>query len=95
VPNKGYRVLRADEHRRFAVSKQSRAERQMKKALRALMHARLDEMSEEGRTLHQQQTMITSATLAAFQYHEERLNRIEALLRGTTTLNPDDPDRSK
>ena len=88
IPNVGYRVIRADEHRGVAVAKQSAAERQMKKGLRLLTHARLDEMSAEGRQLHQQQAMIMSATLAGFKYHENRLNKIEELLRGTPpTIN--------
>lgn len=88
VRRKGYRILRASEHMAVATSHQSKAERQMVKAIDFFAGANLSEMTDIERKLHVQSQMLATATLAGFQHLDKRLSKIEELLRGTTTINP-------
>jgi hypothetical protein len=69
---------------------QSKAERQMAKAINFFAGANLAEKTEVERRLHMGQSMLASATLAVFQHTNKRLDQIEALLKGTKTINPTD-----
>jgi hypothetical protein len=87
VRNVGYRILRANEHMLAANGHQTKAERQMVKAINFFDGTNLAEMTEVERKLHLGQHMLAQATLAGFQHLTKRIDRIEALLKGTVTVN--------
>jgi hypothetical protein len=89
----GYRVIPAREHRAVAGSHQSKAERQMVTSVSILAGTRLEELTESERVMHRNQLMLAQSTLAGFQYLDRRINHIEQLLKGTTTINPKDEEK--
>jgi hypothetical protein len=67
VPNVGYQLAHAKEHRGIAESHTRRGHRQMKRALVTMENARLDEMTAGERDLHLAQCEINHRL-----YHEQR-----------------------
>ena len=67
VPNVGYHLAHAREHKAIASAQTRRGHRQMKRALSTMENARLDEMTATERELHLAQCQINSQL-----YHEQR-----------------------
>jgi len=67
VPNVGYQIAYAKEHRGIADDHTRRGQRQLKRALVTLENARLDEMTAQERELHLAQCEVNNRL-----YHEQR-----------------------
>lgn len=80
VENVGYRMIRADEHVPVSVAKRDRARNNLKRGVELLRHARLDELSEAQRILHEGQLMILSSIHDAVQESARRHDRAEAII---------------
>lgn len=89
VPGKGYRILPARENMVVASGHRSKADRAMGRAVAFLQGANRDEMTETERRLHDGQLMIMQAIHASHQHLDKRMNKIEALLQGGKTIEPD------
>lgn len=80
VPNVGYRIIRADEHLPVSLQKKDRAQQHLRRGIDLLRHARLDELTQAQRTLHEGQLMILSGIYQAVQDSERRHDRAETLI---------------
>lgn len=76
----GYRVIRADEHVNVAIDKKSRAEKYISRGVQILRDAKVSELSDAERALHQGQLLIMTGLLAATRESERRHNKSEALI---------------
>ena len=86
VPNVGYRVLPARENMVVAGGHQTRADKQMERALTFYEGTNLAEMTEIERRLHQGQHMLAQAVMASHRQVNRRMDKIESLLAGGTTI---------
>lgn len=80
VRNRGYRMIGAEEHLPVALGQKGRAETYLRKGLDLLKHARLDELSEAQRTLHEGQLMVMAGVYQAVKASERRHDRQEELI---------------
>ena len=80
VENVGYRMLRADEHLPVSLQKKDRAQTHLRRGIELLKHARLDELTEAQRTLHEGQLMILSGIYHAVEDSHKRHDRTESLI---------------
>lgn len=80
VRNQGYRIVRADEHLDIALSKKDLAQNYLRKGIDLLKHARLDELTEIQRTLHEGQLMILAGVYQAIVSSEHRHDRQEQII---------------
>lgn len=80
VENVGYRIIRADEHLPVSLQKKDRAQTHLRRGIELLRHARLDELTEAQRTLHEGQLMILSGIYAAVEDSARRHERTEGLI---------------
>jgi len=83
VRNVGYRVIRADEHLTVALVKKDRAETMVQRGIELLRHARVDELDEPHRTLHEGQLLVMSGFYDALrstrrrqEQHDETINAL-------------------
>jgi hypothetical protein len=93
VENVGYRVIRTDEHLPASLVKKDRAQSHLKRGIELLRHARLDELTEAQRTLHEGQLMILSGVYHAVQDSEKRHDRAETLIEDLLKSNQEIKDR--
>jgi len=84
----GYRIIPAREHMAVARTQETRADKAMGRALAFYEGANLSEMTEIERRLHQGQHMLAQAVMASHKQINRRMDRIEDLLKGGTTVNP-------
>lgn len=80
VPNQGYRVIRSDEHLPEALAKKSRAQSYISRGVELLRNARLDELTEAQRTLHEGQLMVLAGLHQAVQESTARHDKQERVL---------------
>jgi hypothetical protein len=80
VENVGYRVIHSEEHLPVSLQKKDRAQSYLKRGIELLRHARLDELTQAQRTLHEGQLMILSGIHSAVQDSARRLDRTESLI---------------
>lgn len=93
VENVGYRVIRADEHLPVSLQKKDRAQSHLKRGIELLRHARLDELTQAQRTLHEGQLMILSGIHHAVQDSQKRHDRAESLIEDLLKSNQEIKDR--
>lgn len=86
IPGIGYRVLEAKEHVNIAHKHQSKADKQMGRALMFYRGTNLSELTEAERKLHHGQYMLAEAVMASHRHLDKRISKIEELLRGGTTI---------
>lgn len=83
VRGQGYRMLRTDEHLPAALAKKDIAQNYLRKGIDLLQHARLDELTEAQRTLHEGQLMIlmgvSEAVAASARRHDQQEKVIDEL----------------
>lgn len=84
VENQGYRVIRADEHLPVAVGRKDRAEKQLQAGMSLLQNARMDELSDQQRALHEGQLMILGGLVQAMRESAHRHDRAEKLIEELT-----------
>jgi len=89
VRNTGYRIIDPREHMVVANSHASKAERAMVRALQFFSGTDLTKLTDIERKLHHGQQMIAMALYASHQHLDKRIQKIEELLAGTSTINPD------
>lgn len=77
VKGEGYRMLRADEHLTVALTKKDTAQGYIRKGISLLRHARLEELDDAQRTLHEGQLIIMAGLYRAVQDSEARHDRQE------------------
>jgi hypothetical protein len=80
VRKKGYRVIRTDEHLPMALAKKDMAQTYLRKGIALLKHARLDELTEVQRTLHEGQLMILAGVYQAVESSARRHDKQEAVI---------------
>lgn len=68
----GYRMIQAEEHLGVALTKKDRAQSYLQKGISLLRNARLDELTEAQRTLHEGQLMIIGGLYQAVEASERR-----------------------
>lgn len=83
----GYRVIHAAEQLGVALVKKDRAQNHLKRGIELLRHARLEELDEAQRTLHEGQLMILAGFHQAIQESERRHNRADELIQGLLASN--------
>jgi len=80
VKDIGYKMLRSDEHLPVALTKKDMAQTYLRKGIALLRNARLDELTDAQRTLHEGQLMILGGVYQAVQASEKRHDRQEEIL---------------
>lgn len=93
VDGQGYRVIRADEQLGAALVKKDRANGYLKRGIELLRNARLDELDEAQRTLHEGQLMIMAGLHQAIQESDRRHKRADELIQGLLASNKEIQDR--
>lgn len=93
VPNVGYRMIRADEHLPESLRKKDRAQSHLRRGIELLRHARLDELTQAQRTLHEGQLMIMSHLYHAAEDSARRHERSERLIEDLLKSNRRMEDR--
>jgi len=81
VPGLGYRVIKAGEHVRASTDRKQRARRQLDKMMVIARATDLAVLTTEERDMWDRQNRINVALVGIVSSHEQRLNRIEDLLR--------------
>jgi hypothetical protein len=84
IENEGYRVIRSDEHLPVALDRKGRAETHLKAGMELLRNARLDELDQHQRALHEGQLLILGGLVEAMRESTRRHDRIEKLVEGLT-----------
>jgi hypothetical protein len=87
VPTVGYRVLQAREHMHVSNTHRSKADRAIGRAIGFLDGANRSEMNDVERKMHDGQLIIMTALRASHQHLDSRLDKLEALMKGTHTVN--------
>lgn len=80
VPDSGYRMISASEHLPVALIRKDKALVQFKRGIELLRNARLDELNDTQRALHEGQLMILSGLYEATKESERRHDQSEALI---------------
>lgn len=80
VRGEGYRVVRTDEHLPIALAKKDMAQSYLRKGIELLEHAKLDELSEVQRTLHEGQLMILAGVYRAVESSAKRHDKQEKII---------------
>lgn len=80
VRNVGYRVIRADEHVETSLAKRDSAEKQFRRGLEILKHARMDELTPTQRALHEGQLMIMSGIYQAVREGKRRQDKQDGMI---------------
>jgi hypothetical protein len=93
VENVGYRIIRSDEHLPESLRKKDRAQTHLKRGIELLRHARLDELTEAQRTLHEGQLMILSGIYHAVEDSHKRHDRTDQLVEDLLKSKRDFEDR--
>lgn len=80
VRNMGYRMLRADEHLPAAIDRKQSAVMKLKQGMELLRGAKVEELDEAQRVLHQGQLMIMSGLYDAVRESHRRHDRQERVI---------------
>ncbi len=80
VRGTGYRVLNAEEHLPVALQRKDRAQNHLRRGIELLKNARLDELTQAQRVLHEGQLMILSGVFQAVEDSHRRHDRAEGLI---------------
>lgn len=80
VKDTGYKVLRSDEHLPAALGKKDMAQTYLRKGIELLRNARLDELTEAQRTLHEGQLMVLGGVYQAVKSSERRHDQQEKVI---------------
>jgi hypothetical protein len=80
VRDEGYKVLRTDEHLPVALAKKDMAQSYLRQGISLLKNARLDELTEAQRTLHEGQLMILASVYHSVSASERRHDRQEKII---------------
>jgi hypothetical protein len=81
VKDVGYRVLHAEEHLPAAIDRKQSAVAKLKQGMELLRHAKMDELTEAQRVLHQGQLMIISGLYDAVKESHRRQNRQDQVIK--------------
>lgn len=80
VPKVGYRVIAADEHLPVALGKKDRAQTYLRAGIELLKNARIEELSDTQRSLHEGQLMLLGGLYQAVNESARRHSRSEKLI---------------
>lgn len=80
VANVGYRILRADEHLPVAIDRKNSAVLKLRQGMDLLRHARIEELPEAQRVLHEGQLMIMSGLYEAMRDSHRRHDKQEQVI---------------
>jgi len=80
VKNVGYRMLRADEHLPAAIGRKESAVSKLKQGMELLRNAKIEELDEAQRVLHQGQLLIMSGLYDAVRESHRRHDRQERVI---------------
>ncbi len=80
VKGRGYKLLSASEHLPTALVRKDRAQTHLQRGIELLRDARLDELTEAQRTLHEGQLMILSGVYHAVRDSHKRHDKTDALI---------------
>ena len=86
-------MIWADEQLPVSLKKKDRAQGYIRRGIELLRHARLEELTEAQRTLHEGQLMIMSGLYHAVQESARRHDRAEGLIEDLLKSNQDIQDR--
>lgn len=86
VPNKGYRVIEANEHLRIATAHKRKARRQMGLMVKLAEVTDLTRLTADEIAQFDTQTKVNWLLYSALVHHEKRIARIEEVLRGEGRL---------
>lgn len=81
VKNIGYRVLRTEEHLPAAIDRKSSAVSKLRQGMELLRNAKVEELTEAQRVLHQGQLLIMSGLHDAIQDSRHRHDRQESIIQ--------------
>lgn len=84
VPGVGYRVIHTSEAVSVALDKKQRASSYIRKGLEVLRNARLNELDQSQRTLHEGQLLIMAGLYEATERSERRHDKAESLISELT-----------
>lgn len=84
VPGKGYRVIHTSEAVSVALTKKGRAETYLKKGMKVLLNADLNELTPAQRTIHEGQMMVFAAFGTAIRESERRHAKSDQLIAELT-----------
>jgi len=87
VKNVGYRVAFTNQHMTIAGAHETKATRQIKKALRVYSGTDLEKMTDVERKIHRDHQMLAQALYESHSSLDRRIKRIEDLLEGKNTIN--------
>jgi hypothetical protein len=82
VPGVGYRLAMASEHRSMAVTRESKAERQIRMALMVLKNVKWDEMDPQTRSAHVAHLQVSEALYLNQRALDKRLRSTEQAIEG-------------
>lgn len=80
IPNLGYKIAAASEHREIAIKHKTRSDRQLSKGVQILRGVKWDEMDQQSRMAHEGTLMIMSELHERQQWIERRVKKIEAII---------------
>ena len=81
VPNIGYRVIEAREHIAVATSRRARAGRQIRRGVEVLQATEISRLTPAELDAYDRQTRINTALFSAIVHVDQRLTRVEEILR--------------
>ncbi len=87
APGIGYRVLLASEHMLVSDAHRSKADRAISRGINFLEGVNRGEMTPMELKLHDGQLIIMTALRASHQHLDQRIDKLEKLLRGDKTVN--------
>ena len=90
IPNKGYKIAAANEHREIALSHKTKSDRQLRTGVQILQYVKWGEMDPESKRAHEGTLMIVSEIYERQAWMDRRFNKIEEIIR--KIIKPDDPE---
>ena len=80
IPNQGYKIAAANEHREIALSHKAKSEHQMKVGVQILRNVKWNEMDPESKRAHEGTLVIVSALYEQQAWLDRRLKKVETLI---------------
>lgn len=80
IPNKGYKIAAATEHREIALSHKTKSERQLKVGVQILQNVKWGEMDPESKRAHEGTLVLVSALYEQQAWLDRRLKKVETLI---------------
>lgn len=80
IPNRGYKIAAATEHREIALSHKTKSERQLKVGVQILQNVKWGEMDPESKRAHEGTLVIVSALYEQQAWLDRRLKKVETLI---------------